>query len=228
MKILITSGGTSEPIDAVRSITNHATGQLGCQLVNLFLARGHKVSLVTTKSAQQPPEHPHLERFFVETTQSLLETLKPLVETHDVLIHSMAVSDYRPLHMTDLATVKANPHLETFLEKSKQNGKIPSTADHQVLFLEKTPKIISFIKQWNPAICLVGFKLLVDEPKANLIEVAKASLKKNQADFIFVNDLSCIDGQNHLGYLVGSDTIDEARTKTAISELIYQGVIRHD
>ena len=54
MKILITSGGTTEKIDAVRGITNHSTGTLGKYIAELFLNNGHEVSLVTTKSAVKP------------------------------------------------------------------------------------------------------------------------------------------------------------------------------
>ena len=54
MKILITSGGTTEKIDAVRGITNHSTGYLGKEIAELFLAKGHQVTLVTTKTAVKP------------------------------------------------------------------------------------------------------------------------------------------------------------------------------
>ena len=54
MKILITSGGTTEKIDAVRGITNHSTGYLGKEIAELFLAKGHQVTLVTVKTAVKP------------------------------------------------------------------------------------------------------------------------------------------------------------------------------
>ena len=54
MKILITSGGTTEKIDAVRGITNHSTGYLGKEIAELFLAKSHQVTLVTTKTAVKP------------------------------------------------------------------------------------------------------------------------------------------------------------------------------
>lgn len=54
MKILITSGGTTEKIDDVRGITNHSTGYLGKEIAELFLAKGHQVTLVTVKTAVKP------------------------------------------------------------------------------------------------------------------------------------------------------------------------------
>ncbi|MBT1221005.1 phosphopantothenate--cysteine ligase, partial [Streptococcus equi subsp. equi] len=59
MKLLITSGGTTEAIDAVRGITNHSTGQLGKIVAETFLAKGFDVTLVTTKTSVKPAQ-PHL------------------------------------------------------------------------------------------------------------------------------------------------------------------------
>ena len=52
MKILITSGGTTEKIDDVRGITNHSTGYLGKEIAELFLAKGHQVTLVTVNNSE--------------------------------------------------------------------------------------------------------------------------------------------------------------------------------
>lgn len=99
MKILITSGGTTEKIDQVRGITNHSTGRLGKQIAERFLAAQHQVTLVTTASAVKPPKQEGLSTVEISTVADLIETLEPLVKTHDVLIHSMAVSDYTPVYI---------------------------------------------------------------------------------------------------------------------------------
>ena len=88
--------------------------------------------------------------------------MKERVKDYQVLIHSMAVSDYTPVYMTGLEEVQASSNLEEFLNKQNHQAKISSTDDVQVLFLKKTPKIISLVKEWNPAIHLYWFKLLVD------------------------------------------------------------------
>ncbi|MFR8961306.1 MAG: phosphopantothenoylcysteine decarboxylase, partial [Enterococcus faecalis] len=54
MDVLVTAGGTSEPIDNVRSITNHSSGGLGKAIAESFLAAGHTVTYVTTKHALRP------------------------------------------------------------------------------------------------------------------------------------------------------------------------------
>ncbi|MGT2907881.1 phosphopantothenate--cysteine ligase [Streptococcus dentiloxodontae] len=227
MKILITSGGTSEAIDAVRAITNKSTGSLGKTIAELFLKNGHEVTLLTTKSALKPAAHPKLTVYEISNVASLLETLKPLTRSHDVLIHSMAVSDYTPVYMTDMAELEATNHPAQLLSKKNTESKISSEADYQVLFLKKTPKIISQVKSWNPDICLVGFKLLVDVAHDELITVARQSLRKNQADYILANDLREVQSYQHVGYLVSETEEIKAETKDAIARLILERVT-HD
>ncbi|EFR44294.1 phosphopantothenate--cysteine ligase [Streptococcus pseudoporcinus] len=228
MKILITSGGTTEKIDSVRSITNHSTGRLGKMIAETFLEKGFDVTLVTTAAALKPQQHEHLAIYQVTTVASLAETLEPLVKSHDVLIHSMAVSDYTPVYMTDLDSVKEVSDLDSLLTKTNTESKISSQSDYQVLFLKKTPKLISLVKKWNPAITLIGFKLLVNVEKEQLLSVAKESLLKNEAAYILANDLSQINEQQHHAYLVSSDDCIELKTKAEIAKLICRKIIDND
>ena len=221
MNILITSGGTSEKIDRVRSITNHSTGQLGKIIAETLLDKGDQVTLVTTPKAVRPAAHPNLTIVQIENVAELLESLKPLVHTHDILIHAMAVSDYTPVYMTGMEAVAASSDMTEFLNKTNSESKISSQDDVQVLFLKKTPKIISLVKKWNPDIRLIGFKLLVDVSNEELLETARASLIKNQAEIIVANDLTEISIQEHKAYLVGNDTVTQAQSKEEIAQLLY-------
>ena len=221
MNILITSGGTSEKIDRVRSITNHSTGRLGKIIAETFLDKGDQVTLVTTPKAVRPAAHHNLTIVQIENVAELLESLEPLVHTHDVLIHAMAVSDYTPVYMTGLEAVAASSDMAEFLNKTNSESKISSQDDVQILFLKKTPKIISLIKKWNPDIRLIGFKLLVDVSDEELLKTARASLIKNQAEIIVANDLTEISNQEHKAYLVGKDNVTQAQSKEEIAQLLY-------
>ena len=224
MNILITSGGTSEKIDRVRSITNHSTGRLGKIISETFLDKGDQVTLVTTPKAVRPAANPNLTIVQIENVAELLESLKPLVHTHDVLIHAMAVSYYTPVYMTGLEAVAASSDMTEFLNKTNSESKISSQDDVQVLFLKKTPKIISLVKKWNPAIRLIGFKLLVNVTKEELLKTARASLIKNQAEIIVANDLTEISNHGHRAHLVGKDTVTQAQSKEEIAQLLYQHI----
>ncbi|MCY7153299.1 phosphopantothenate--cysteine ligase [Streptococcus mitis] len=224
MKILVTSGGTSEAIDSVRSITNHSTGRLGKIITETLLTTGHEVCLITTKRALKPEEHPNLSIIEITNTKDLLLEMQERVQDYQVLIHSMAVSDYTPVYMTGLEEVQASSNLEEFLSKQNHQAKISSTDEIQVLFLKKTPKIISLVKEWNPAIHLIGFKLLVDVSENHLIDTARNSLLKNQADLIIANDLTQISANQHQAIFVEKDQLQTVQTKEEIAELLLEKI----
>lgn len=220
MHILITSGGTSEAIDSVRSITNHSTGSLGKTLAGMALSKGHQVTLITTPTALKPDPHPHLRLLLIENVEELLTEMQKEVPQHQVLIHAMAVSDYTPVYMTGLDEVEKAQDLHSFIHRENQEAKISSKEEYQVLFLKKNPKFISLVKEWNPAIQLIGFKLLVDVSSEELIQVARESLVKNHANMIVANDLTKIQNGQHQAYLVTDNQVLEASTKTEIAEAI--------
>ena len=228
MKILVTSGGTSEAIDSVRSITNHSTGRLGKIITETLLAAGHEVCLITTKRALKLEAHPNLSIREIDNTNDLLVVMQELVKEYQVLIHSMAVSDYTPVYMTGLEEVEASSNLEEFLNKQNHQTKISSTDEVQVLFLKKTPKIISLVKKWNPAIHLIGFKLLVDVTEDHLIEVARQSLVKNQADLIIANDLTQISAYQHQAIFVEKEQLQTVQTKEEIANLLLEKIQAYD
>ncbi|HEM3578094.1 TPA: phosphopantothenate--cysteine ligase [Streptococcus suis] len=222
MKLLITSGGTSEAIDQVRAITNHASGNLGKIIAEQALKIGHEVTLVTTKQAVKPEPQQNLTIIEITNVESLKSTLEPLVKNHQALIHSMAVSDYTPVYMTGLDEVQATEDVTSLLDKKNAESKISSKDDYQVLFLKKTPKVISYVKQWNPTIQLIGFKLLVDVPKEELFAVARQSIERNGADYILANDLTDIKGKQHIAYLVDKTSEVQVQTKEEIAQLILE------
>ena len=224
MKILVTSGGTSEAIDRVRSITNHSTGRLGLVITEALIKAGHEVCLITTSQAVRPASQPNLKIIEIKNTLDLLEEMRNLVKDYQVLIHSMAVSDYTPVYMTSIDEVQASQDLSEFLTKHNTETKISSKEEAQILFLKKNPKIISLVKEWNPKIHLIGFKLLVDVTKDYLIDIARESLNKNRADIIVANDLTQINSEQHLAYLVEKNDYQTAYSKQEIAELIIKKI----
>jgi len=73
----------------------------------------------------------------IKNTNDLLLEMKEHVQNYQVLIHSMAVSDYTPVYMTGLAEVEASSNLEEFLNKHNHQAKISSNDEVQILFLKK-------------------------------------------------------------------------------------------
>jgi phosphopantothenate-cysteine ligase len=94
MRILITSGGTTENIDQVRGITNFATGSLGKLIAERFLLANHEVILLAGRGALLPKPHPQLTVLTITDVADLLAATTKWTPQADIFIHSMAVSDY--------------------------------------------------------------------------------------------------------------------------------------
>lgn len=246
MEFVITAGATSEAIDTVRSITNHATGALGCRIAQKLYEKGQgritKLYYICESSAVKP-ELPCAEVRLVHGTIETADTLRELLTTQPIaaVVHSMAVSDYTVRAVSCLdrlaesieqkqlrGDLPAGQALRSFLYDSlcgnasfARQGKLSSEQEDFLFLLQKTPKIIGMIKTLSPQTQLVGFKLLDHVSHAKLIDTAYALLLKNACDFVLANDLQSIHAGKHTGYLVEPDRmVTAAEGKTAIADLI--------
>ncbi len=253
MKILITSGGTIEPIDSVRSIANTSTGMLGSLIARAFgeNAATEKIYYVAGKKAVLPTlsEPNKLVVLPVLTVADLDEAVRKILaeNTVDIIIHSMAVSDYR---VKAVATAESLAPELTDGQKRRtedgatpeeglyntlishhnsiipQDGKLPSNIDNLILFMERTPKIITLFQSLAPKAILVGFKLLDGVPFETLIENALHIMKENKCAFVLANDLKGITDTGHIGYLVDeSKRIIRLETKNQIAQAILEAVL---
>ncbi len=232
MNLIVTAGGTKERIDAVRTITNEATGRLGSLIAQEFsqrlAAQEHTIYYLCGKSSILPQmDHSNIRVISIEGTGQLQAELNALLSTGhiDAVVHSMAVSDYRVRGVTT-ADFVAERIAEKFIhsqikptrdewrniileaiegEPTELKRKISSGLEHPILLLEKTPKIISMIKKISPQTTLVGFKLLSGVSEEMLIQTAYRLLQKNKCDFVFANDTNSMKDGNHDGCLIDSN-----------------------
>jgi phosphopantothenoylcysteine decarboxylase/phosphopantothenate--cysteine ligase len=92
-RVLVTAGRTEEPIDPVRSLSNHSSGKMGVALAEAARAAGHAVTFVHGGLSVPPPLG--VERIEARTAQDMLKALKRLSPEHPILIMAAAVADYR-------------------------------------------------------------------------------------------------------------------------------------
>lgn len=184
-KVLITSGGTQEPIDDVRFITNHSTGKTAAYIADQLIESGFEITYLAAKSAAQP--HLDCEKIYFTTFKDLdFQLNESLKKQYDMIIHAAAVSDY------SLA--------------ESQAGKINSENETLTLTLKKNPKLIENMKKLNPTALLVGFKLTATQD-SKLIENKITNLfEKAKCDFVVHNDWSSIASNTHrFNLLSGKD-----------------------
>ena len=162
--VVVTAGGTHEPIDPVRYITNRSSGKMGYALAEAARDRGAKVLLITTPTCLARPVG--VDIIDVTTAEEMHEAIKAAVPLASALIMAAAVADYRPLSMA--------------------KDKIKKGDDRLTLELERTQDILAsakghFIK--------VGFAA----ESTNLLENAKHKLRQKALDLIVANDITDSD-----------------------------------
>lgn len=164
--VLITAGGTREPIDPVRFIGNRSSGKMGIAMADAAYARGADVTLVSTVEVDRA-----YNVLLVETAQEMQETVEGEFDTCDALVMTAAVADFRPLAV------------------SSQKIKKTESEDFS-LELTKNPDIIDLlgrVKRKDQVIC--GFAAESEE----LLTNASSKLKRKNLDMIVANDITVPD-----------------------------------
>ena len=97
-RVVVTAGGTREPIDPVRFISNYSSGKMGFALAAAAADRGAKVTLVTTANH---PQHHGIAVQRVDTAEEMQAELRSQLRGADLLLMAAAVGDFRPAHLAD-------------------------------------------------------------------------------------------------------------------------------
>ncbi len=162
--VVVTAGGTQEPIDPVRYISNRSSGKMGFALAEAARDRGADVVLITAPTSLPQPVGIGVIR--VGTAEEMRQAVQNAAPRADVLIMSAAVADYRPIRAAK--------------DKIKR-GKTGLTLE-----LEQTPDILGRVKG---NFIKVGFAA----ESSSLVENAKKKLKQKRLDFIVANDITATD-----------------------------------
>lgn len=162
-RVLITAGGTQEPIDSVRVITNHSSGKMGMALVKDCIDRGAQVTLIKGIVSVDIPYGTY-KVIDCETTQQMYDAVMSEYAENDYIIKAAAPSDYKVAKQA--------------LNKIK--------GDNITLNLIKNPDIAAQVGKVKGERKLVVFSAETE----NLIENAKAKLISKNADIVVANDVT--------------------------------------
>jgi phosphopantothenoylcysteine decarboxylase/phosphopantothenate--cysteine ligase len=160
-RIVVTAGGTQEPIDPARHIGNRSSGRMGFALAEAARDRGAEVTLITAPT--QLPEPDNIEIIRVRTASEMKEAVTKAVKKAGALIMAAAVADYRP--------------------KSPAQSKVKKQSPELTLELVRTPDILSEVKG---SFIRVGFAAESEDLVAN----AQKKLAQKGLDLIVANDIT--------------------------------------
>ena len=170
VRVLVTAGGTREPLDAVRFLGNRSSGRMGFALAEEAAARGAHVTVVAANVSL--PRSARIDYVDVETAAELQEACERAFADCDVLLMAAAVADFRP---ADPASVK--------LKKAEHDG--------MTMKLEPTPDVLrGLAADRRDGQTLVGFAA---EAGGDPLAEARRKLRDKGLDAIVLNDVSRSD-----------------------------------
>lgn len=200
-KVVVTAGGTQEPIDPVRFIGNPSSGKMGYSLAEAARDSGAAVTLIAGPTALSKPVG--VDFIAVRTTEQMHEAVLEAIPSADILIMAAAVADYRPASIAE--------------------RKIKKVEERWTLELVRNPDILADVA--NCELLKVGFAAETED----LIENARAKLTKKRLDLIVANPVPASFGgdtiQATLITRAGKVTELPPLPKSELAELVLDRVV---
>jgi phosphopantothenoylcysteine decarboxylase/phosphopantothenate--cysteine ligase len=179
--IVVTAGGTQEPIDPVRYITNRSSGKQGYALAQAALDAGATVTLVTHPTELVPPVGAEVVK--VNTTQEMLDAVLQTCKNADGLVMAAAVADFKVKHVSD--------------HKLKKRDGIPQ------IELTVAPDVLGTLAESRGSLKRLKVVAGFAAESRDLEENASAKLSSKKLNFIAANDISAEDA----GFAVDTNRI---------------------
>ncbi len=212
--VVVSAGGTREPLDPVRFLGNRSSGLQGYALARAAAARGAEVTLIAANVALRDPAGAKVVR--VETTAELRDAVLSAAGTADAVVMAAAPADFRPVHASDTKI------------KKDADGSAPAIA------LEQNPDILHELATHRPraGTVVVGFAAETGDQTGSVLDLARAKLARKGCDLLVVNDVSggaVFGAEDNQAVILGKDgtATDVPRgSKGALAHVIWDQVVR--
>src|SRR5690606_12202233 len=174
--VVVSAGGTREPLDPVRFLGNRSSGKQGFALARVAAARGARVTLVSANS--QLPAPPGVDLVEVETALELQEAVRAALPGADAVVMAAAVADFRPRDYEDRKIKKTHG--------PGQDDSVPT------IELVRNPDILSGLVAERGAATsplLVGFAAETGDDTGDVLTHARAKLQRKGCDLLVANEV---------------------------------------
>ena len=213
-RILITAGGTREPIDPVRFLGNRSSGKQGVALAAAAAARGASVTLIGANLEVQPPSSVRLRR--VGSALELAAAVERESGDNDIVIMAAAVADYRAETVADSKITKE------------------LTGDRLSLQLVRNPDVLQALALGSrPDQLIVGFAAETEPDAAARLALGRAKLSRKGCDLLVLNQVGLTEGFGADGNSVlvldrlGDIVMEAAGSKGSVADRILDAVAGH-
>lgn len=213
LRVLVTAGGTREPLDPVRFVGNRSSGRQGVALAVAAAARGAQVSVIAANLDIEAPRG--IDVSGVGTALELRDAVLAAVKDADIVIMAAAVADYRPASVAEAKI------------KKEQQG------DRLVLELVKNPDILAEISAAKTAgQLIVGFAAETEPGREAMLELGRAKIARKGCDLLVLNRVGWSEGfQSDSNTVVvldraGDIVIEASGTKSSVADRVLDVVAR--
>jgi phosphopantothenoylcysteine decarboxylase/phosphopantothenate--cysteine ligase len=210
MRVLITAGPSSEPIDEVRVITNRSTGELGTLLAECMARAGHAVEMFLGQGATFQWSGAKFFDTNDELEQLLAKTYQP--ETMEVVFHVAALADFR------VGRIEIN-------RTSQLVPKIASDAGPVWLELIPQSKLIANLRSYFPKARIIGWKYEHGVSRDELLSEASRQMQQHRTNACVVNGRAFGSG---FGVCTEAGLIATCDSKLSLAEFFVRWIGRHD
>jgi phosphopantothenate---cysteine ligase (CTP) len=206
MRIVITGGPASEPIDQVRFITNQSTGELAVKLAQGFLAAGHQVDLFLGRGATWRLES---AKFF-QTNEDLCRLLGEMTDRGgvDAVLHAAALSDFGVAR-------------RMVSGRATEAAKISSDAETIELRLVPKPKLIRHLRGWFSSAYIIGWKFELEGTPGDAVKEGVQQIELNRTNACVVNGSAFGPG---FGFCSAEGLVRTLPTKEALATWLAEFV----
>ncbi len=185
-RIVVSAGGTREPLDPVRYLGNRSSGKQGYALATAAAARGARVTLVTSASLPDPEG---VEIVRIETARELQEAMRDAARDADVVVMAAAVADFRPA-----------VYAESKIKKTQGAPGEDEPDDAPVIELVRNPDILAGLVRDRDALAaetggarrrplIVGFAAETGDDTGDVLHHARAKLARKGCDLLVANEV---------------------------------------
>lgn len=212
-RVVVSAGGTREPLDPVRFLGNRSSGRQGVALARAAAVRGAEVTLVAAHLAVPPPAG--VDVVPVETTADLREAVVAAAREADAVVMAAAPADFRAASRSEAKIKKAD------------DGSAPTIA------LEQNPDVLAEISahRLRAGQVVVGFAAETGDEQGSVLDHARAKLARKVCDLLVVNDVSggAVFGADDNEVVVlaadGSATPVPRAAKSALAHTLWDHVV---
>ncbi|WP_407359723.1 bifunctional phosphopantothenoylcysteine decarboxylase/phosphopantothenate--cysteine ligase CoaBC [Microbacterium sp. LBN7] len=215
LRVVVSAGGTREPIDPVRYLGNRSSGRQGVALAAEAAARGASVLLVAVNIAGDvlaDARHPSVRIVTAGSAAELADAMADAAADADVLIMAAAVADFRPVAVSDR-------------KLTKEGGGIPS-----IELVENPDIVASLVAGRRPGQLVVGFAAETPEDQDELIARARRKQQRKGVDLLVVNEVGwergfeSADNAVHILGAAGVIAGEASGTKRAVAAAVWDAV----